>query len=1088
MNRYLSKCRKSSPSSYLHPMRLLLFLFLLLSTPQTFAQNKSLEIPTKTLSVGKLFAQIEHSTGFLLVYSDKDVDVNAKITFAQTKGNLKYFLSHLASELHLNYDITQNKYVVFRKKAVETHQQSTKGSKLTGHITDEKGEPLIGATIIQKGTQNKTITDMDGNFEIDAPKGSTLLVSYIGAKDKEIKASESMQITMTDDIEALDEVVVIGYGTVKKADLAGSIAVLDSKSYRDQPIVNATDALQGRVAGVSVTNSGAPGGTIKVRVRGASSINRSNDPLYVVDGIVRESGVAGLDPEDIQSMQVLKDASATAIYGSRGSNGVILITTKTGKANQQLITFDAKLGVSNVAKRYDTLSPYEFAVAYNEAHPNTFDSNQLSSFQNGTTGTDWQDAVFKTGITQDYKVALSNGNDKTQYYVSANYIGQTGTVIENNYNRYQFRANMTSDVSKWLSLTTDINFSHSADKSHNFTASKNNVLWAMLNYSPVTDIYDANGGYNPDRYCAITEYNPVATLKESRSQNRRDILNARVDLKFTILPNLTFTSTNGVDYNDYKYYYFNSKKISVNINNGMSNADTQRMALQTTNNLTYHGQWGLHSLTATGVFESSFSKTRFMKISGDNLLTESVGWWNSTLAKSRQDNNSYSSWSLLSYVSRLMYNYNDRYLVTGTFRADGSSKFSNQKWGYFPSLALAWQLGNENFMQHQNVIQNAKLRLSYGIVGSQAIDPYETLGLMSQTTIAFGGDSKYTGYWTGTNVPTPDLTWEKTHQFNAGLDFGILDSRIRFTFDYFVKFTKDGLLRKNMPNYDGGGSYWVNACEVTNRGLDFTIDADILRSKDFSWNSAFTGTFLKNKVTSLDNIPFIAGNTPAYGLVGAVSRVKVGYPIGSFFLYDWTGIDANGHDTYADYDNSGTLSEGDKIVTGKATPDFSFGWNNIVTWRNWTLSAFFTGAIGVQRLNLIRYTAASFNGNSKFITLRDAYYNSFGKSANPIYPSVTVTDNDYEAASTKWLENADYLRLDNLSLSYALPKKVLRFADATLSLSVQNLFTITKYKGMDPAGVSFMSSELGSTDLNDGIDMGAYPLSRTVTFGLKVNF
>lgn len=1066
----------------------LLGLCLAFST-HVVGQNQIVNLEKTTNSVQSLIKAIEQQTSLSIDYKQNTLNLNRQIKTDSKSENLSSLLQQMLKGTNLEYSLSGRHIIITPKEArSQASQQTGTQQRIKGQVLDPKGEPLVGVTIKVKGTSQATVTDANGNYTINAQRGDILEFSYIGFNTKEIRAEGgNCNVALSESAETLDQVIVIGYGTVKKADLAGSVGVLDSKKFSDQPITQISDAFQGRISGVQVANSGVPGGTMKIRVRGAGSVNRSNDPLYVIDGIARESGLQGINPEDVQSVQILKDASATAIYGSRGSNGVVLITTKNGREGQTKVSFDAQVGVSNVAKRYDTLSPYEFATAYNEVHANTFNDESLKAFKNGTKGTNWQDAMFQTGITQDYKIALSSGNTTNQYYISGNYMGQTGTVIQTKNERYQARVNLSSDITKWLNINADINASHTKTKNFNFGASTDNVLWNMLNFSPVSDIYDAQGNYTKrDFYCALTSDNPVGMMKENEGQTRQALFTGHIDLRFNIMPGLTFTTTNGVDYADVKNYYFTSKKVADS--NGMSNRDAQRMTLQTTNNLTYNGNWGLHALTATGVFEATRSKYRHMYLSGDHLLTESVKWWNIGLASSRKENNGYSAWTLLSWVGRVMYNYADRYLVTGTFRADGSSKFFNDKWGYFPSLAVAWSLGNEEFMKHQNMIQDAKIRLSYGLVGSQAIDPYETLGLMQQTGYAFGGNSKYTGFWAGTSVATPDLTWEKTHQYNIGLDFAVLNRSLRFSFDFFKKLTKDGLLKKAMPNYDGGGTYWVNAAEVTNQGLDFSIDANILNKGYFNWSSTLTGTYLKNKVTSLDNIPYVTGYTPATGLTDAVTRIVEGKPIGSFYLYQWTGLDKDGHDTYADLDNSGTVSAGDRSIIGNANPDFTLGWNNHFTYKNWELNVFFTGAFGAQRLNLMRYSAASMNGKSTFVTLKEAYYNSFGKSDNPRYPALNVTGNNYQAASTKWLEDADYLRLDNLTLAYNLSKKVTKFADLRISLSCQNLFTITGYKGMDPAGLSFMDTSLGSVDINDGIDMGAYPLSRTFTIGVKMNF
>lgn len=973
-------------------------------------------------------------------------------------------------------------------ESIASIQQQT--ITVSGVVMGSDGEPLMGVNVVEKGTTNGTITDLDGKYTLNVGPNAVLQFSYIGyvSSDIAVNGQRTVNVTMKEDSQNLDEVVVVGYGTVRKADLAGSVSVLDNKAFKDQPIKQVSDALQGRVSGVQVQSSGVPGGTVKIRVRGSGSINRSNDPLYVIDGIVRESGLTGLNPDDIQSMQILKDASSTAIYGSRGANGVVLITTKTGKANTRQITFDAQITAGTVAKRYDTLNAYEFATLYNTYRANTFSSDQLSAFQRGG-GTNWQDEIFQTGITQDYKVTFSGGSDKTQYIVSGNYVGQEGVVIENDNKRYQARANVTSQITDWLHMTADVNASHNVRHSGDFSAAKSNIVTQAMNYSPVTSIFNEDGmTYARDKYSSLTNFNPVGRLKEEMGETMQDIVNAHVDLRFNILPGLTFTTSNGIDYSDAKGYSFGTKKVGSQ--SSMGNSDAYRMTLQTTNNLTYTGKWDKHALTATAVYEATQSEYRYMGLNGRDLLTESVGWWNVNMASSRTTDNSYSKWGLVSGVARVMYNYDDRYMLTGTFRADGSSKFFNDKWGYFPSVVAAWTITNEEFMKDQNVVQDMKIRASYGLIGSQAIEPYETLGLMSKAMYAFGENSQYTGYWVGQTVATPDLTWETTHQLDLGLDFSILNHRVNISLDYFDKRTKDGLLKQNIPNYDGGGSYWVNAAEISNRGLDFSINAILVDNKDFTWSSTFTGTYLKNEVKNLGGLEFVAGSSPAAGMIptDGVTRVEVGQPIGAFYGYKWIGLDATGHDAFEDVNKDGKIDSNDRTFIGKANPDFTLGWNNTLSWKNWDLNMFFTGSFGADRLNLVRFTGTAMTGDFAFVTLKEYINDNFdvkGQSAR--YPSVNVTGNDYQSASTstKFLESANYFRLDNLSLSYNLPKSVAKFADMRFTLSCQNVFTITKYKGMDPAGISFMNS---GVDVNDGIDLGAYPLTRSYTVGVRLNF
>ena len=508
--------RRTKQKKLIRTMKIfLLFAFLTAGScfaSETYSQKTSFSMNYNNKTVQEVINEIENSSEFIFFYLDKLIDLNRKVSINAKEQNIETILNQLFSGTENNYSISDRQIIISKKDApvnTETNQKNTR--TVSGIVRDDMG-PVTGANIVVKGTTNGTITDFEGKFTLkNVPGNAILQISYIGYLPQEIEVSNQslFNIVLKEDSQSLDEVVVVGYGTVRKADLAGSISVLDSKSFKDQPITQVSDALQGRVSGVQVQSSGVPGGTVKIRVRGSGSINRSNDPLYVIDGIVRESGLTGLNPEDIQSMQILKDASSTAIYGSRGANGVVLITTKTGKANTRQVMFDAQLGIGTVAKRYDTLNPYEFATLYNTYRANTFSSDQLSAFQNGTTGTDWQDEIYQTGITQDYKLTFSGGSDKVQYLVSGNYVGQEGVVIENSNKRYQARANITSQVLDWLHVTADVNASHNVRKSGDVTAGKGNIINVAMNYAPVLGIQNADGTYTRDPYSALTQNSPV---------------------------------------------------------------------------------------------------------------------------------------------------------------------------------------------------------------------------------------------------------------------------------------------------------------------------------------------------------------------------------------------------------------------------------------------------------------------------------------------------------------------------------------------------------------------------------------------------
>ncbi len=962
-----------------------------------------------------------------------------------------------------------------------TQQQSA----CTGTVKDANGEPIIGVTVRVEGRSGGAVTDIDGNFSLNnVAKGAKLTFTYVGYKAQTITWNGGpVSVTMQDDAAMLEETVVIGYGTVKKADLAGSVAVMDNKSFKDQPVARIEDALNGRMSGVQVMSSGVPGGSMKIRVRGASSVNKSNDPLYVVDGIVRQTGLEGISPEDIQSIQVLKDASSTAIYGARGANGVVMVQTKSGKAGVTQVTFDASVGVSNAYNIPEVMSTQDYAnalVKYKGA-----DATALADYISGANpGIDWMKQLLHTGVTQNYKVAVTKGGENSQTYFSANYMDQTGVVKDTSSKRYAVKLNIHNNLFKWLELTADANLARTENSGTGFGQNQSNPIWIGLNYSPAMEMYTGAGNYNKDPYNNI-QANPYGLIHEQQNDRNRTMVTGHVDLKFNIAKGLTFTTTNGIDFNDYKWYTMSSSKVYGSTN--MSNNNAQVMALQTTNNLTYTGKWGDHNLTATGVWEATSNETRSMGISGKNLAQEFLGYWNVTNAATRDASNGYSKWSMLSGVARVMYNYADRYMLTGTLRADGSSRFTNKKWGYFPSVAAAWTVSNEKFWEPlQDAVDYLKIRASWGIIGNQDISPYSTLANLSSTSFNYGTTTTYTGYWAG-GIATPDLTWEKVHQFDLGIDLGFFKNRLNIGIDFFSKKTTDALLQQTTTNYLGGVSYWTNAGEVSNKGVDLSITAQILQGKDLQWTSSINASYLKNEVTKLTSeTPRLYGASPSPGTVDPCTIITEGEAIGTFYGFKWAGLQQNADgkwvDTYYTADGKTTATpnaDTDRFVLGHSNPDFTFGWNNTITYKNWDFNVFCNAAFGAKRLNLVRYAMNSSVGASMFVTDKD-YFNNVGTTM----PSLDAENKTY-GNSDKWLENANYFRCENISIGYNIPRSTIKFADLRVTLSCQNLFTITSYKGMDPAGASFSDSNV---DNNNGLDMGAYPNPRTFTLGVRMTF
>ena len=514
----------------------------------------------------------------------------------------------------------------------------------------------------------------------------------------------------------------------------------------------------------------------------------------------------------------------------------------------------------------------------------------------------------------------------------------------------------------------------------------------------------------------------------------------------------------------------------------MSNSNTNRWLLQSSNNFTYINTFGeKHNLTATAVWEATKSNTRGMGISGSDLVSESVEWYNVSAAANRDASNSYSEWSLLSGVGRVIYNFDNRYMITGTLRADGSSRLSQNKWCWFPSVAVAWTASNESFFEPlKPTLNNLKLRTSFGVIGNQDIAPFSTLALMSQTTTFYGNNTGVTGYWAN-KTPTPDLRWEKTKQFDVGLDFSMFNSRLDVSIDWYYKRTSDALLNATNPGYLGGQSYLVNAGEVSNTGFDFAINAGVIQSGDWRWNTSINASVLRNRVEKMTTAEPILYSGSMQSIINQASIIKEGEAIGSLYGFRWAGIDADGYDTYYDADGNTTRNPtmADRVVLGKATPSFTLGWNNTVTWRNWSLNAFFNSSFGAKRLNVLRFAMCSMIGNSRMFTSPDAL-SGMGKDM----PDPRVDNNQYIGNSTKWLEKADYFRLENITLGYDLKKETTRFADVHLSFSIQNLFTLTDYKGINPASYSFG----GASEWEQGIDVGTTPCPRTFTFGARFTF
>lgn len=959
--------------------------------------------------------------------------------------------------------------------------QRNKGAEMTitGTVVDDAGMPVVGATVTVKGDTSRGVAvELDGSYKLSVGSDDTIVAAYIGYESVEQRVTaeqHTYDFVLREESHRLRDVVIVGYGEVKKSDLTGSVSVIGARSFEGQPVKSVAEVLQGRTTGVEVTTtSGMPGASAKVRVRGTTSINKSSDPLYVIDGIISTSGLDGLNPQDIASMQVLKDASSTAVYGSRGANGVILVTTRSGEAGRSSIYFDAKVGVSDVRKSYNLMNAYEYGQALNDIRgAGTISDSDMELYRTGKKGIDWVDFMTRTAITQNYNLGASGGSDRVRYMVSGQVLDQEAVTIDAKYMRYGLRANVDADVKRWLTISTKINGAviHQQGVAPNW--------FHVLNYSPTMELRDETTGiYNKDPYNILSN-NPYGVVKETESDSYSYNLNANMMLLFRLAKGLTLSVQGGYDFDYSPSYSFVSSKVAAGATNSMSNVSALHRYWQNSNNLTYSNTFGRHSLSATGVWELSGTTDTRMSISGTGLSNESVGYWDVTNAATRSESNSYSASSLMSGIVRLSYDFDKRYFITASLRADGSSKFQKEhRWGYFPSAAVAWDIAHEGFMQGQDVVEQLKLRASYGVAGNEAISAYSTLGMLSSTSYGWGTSTGYTGYW-GNTFANPDLTWEKTTQWDVGLDLSL--GGVNISFDWFKKYTDDLLFQKQVPHYNGGGSYWVNQGALENQGYELSINTFVI-DRAVKWETTANVSYIVNEVVDLAGNDFVL--TANYSdLGGPMQIMKPGYPLGSFYVYEWLAFDEAGANLYRKADGGTTTAptSEDLVIRGNASPRWLAGWNNTITWRNLSINLFFNGAFDYDRLNISRFTTASMSGGSRFISLHDAYFRGWDyveDKATAEYPSVKNTDNKSYANTTFWLEDASFVKLKNVTIAYTLPRSLTRFADIQLSVSAQDIFTITGYKGMDPEVYSSY----------DGLDYGAYPVPRTITFGLKMTF
>lgn len=968
---------------------------------------------------------------------------------------------------------------------------------LTGKVVSEAGEPLPGVTVLLKGTTNGTVTELDGTFKISVPESSgSLVFSFIGytTQEKPFSGPATFQITLLEDVKALDEVVVIGYGTEKRKDLTGSVASVSSENFNPGVVISPEQLMQGKVAGVNIVqNSGQPGAASTVRIRGAASISASNDPLYVVDGVPLQfgsgnmfvSGMQGsspfpsqasnplntLNPADIESIDILKDASATAIYGSRGANGVIVITTKSKKASETL-TYDTYVGVSSVRETLPFLSADEYR---DFARRNGLD------FPDEGANTDWQSEVFRTAISQNHNLAFGGGSETSNYRASFGYTSQEGVLLSSGLDKYTGRLNanhkaLDGKLRMGLNMTYGKIFEDNTPISSNINNEGGNILKDALRWAPTLPVRNADGSYYQLGELRI---NPVSWRDVEDERNTNFFLGSG-DISYDILKSLTFKLNAG--------YVDEGVERFTNVPASHPAGETQRgrATISKSNNYNSLVETTLNfnkDLTENSSF-SILAGYSFQRFVNQNTFTEankfvsSAVKWNLIQSGQLLSNTSFKSANRLESVfGRLNYKLLDRYLFTFTLRQDGSSRFGeNNRWGTFPSGAVAWRISDEPFFS-PNVISNLKFRAGYGVTGNQEIpnDLYrQQLSIAGSAVYQLGGEAVVSVL--PTNYANPDLQWEETSQLNIGLDFGFLNERFSGSIDYYRKHTTDLLLAFSTIAPSVVETQWANVGEVENKGIEIALNAGIVNNESLRWDVALNFSKNKNEVLSLSNDQFSRDeirNAPLSGVVsngGRTQIVKPGLPLGTFYGRQFTGLDESGMETYLDVDG---IDGADDVVIGNAQPDFVYGITNTLRWKNFDLSATLRGVVGNDILN---NTAAEFS------------YPNSAPGINILESAVGsgVSRNQIPQFSSRWIEDGSFLRLDNLSIGYTFNTTNISFLQrARLYITGQNLFVITKYSGLDPE-VRTNTNQGGESPI--GIDYLAYPRPRVFQLGGSFSF
>lgn len=1061
-----------------------------------FAQGMRAQVTLNATgkTIKQVIEMLEEQQDYSFFYSDKLADLEKTVNISANNENIASVLGKLFQGTNIAFKVEPDNQIVLSLKG-QRPNPNQRTRKISGTVTDGQGEALVGVSIKVEDSTTGTITDLNGAWTLNVPADSRLTFTYIGYFPQTIRVSADKSvynITMTEDNQLLEEVVVIGYGSMKRKDITTSVSVVSTSDIDERPLIDAAQALQGKAAGVQVVQpSGAPGTGMSIRVRGATSVQASNEPLYVVDGIPSDN-ISGLSPNDIESIQVLKDASSAAIYGARAANGVVLITTKRGKAGTPQVKLSAYAGISMLGKKIDALNTEQYKELMKELRAVSSVAPDIPESEHRYT--DWTDLFFKTGITQNYQLSLSNGTDKLQYFVSGGFSDEQGIVDKAKFQRYNFRTNIDSQQTKWLKLALNFSYSHTLGSwvNENSSSMRSGSILSVINTPPFMQKWDPEnpGQYDESAYGSRI-LNPLAA-NDPDNTTTTDYLKGSLGLVFDLAKGLQFKSTFGINLSNEHWDYFldpNTTSDGRASKGRVEESYSRNLEWLWENILTYDRSFNKHNLSLMGGATQQRAIANGTSLAGFDL-SASYPDLHSIAAANQIDKDactSYASaWSLASFLGRVAYNYDSKYLMTVNFRADGSSRFApGHRWGYFPSVSAGWRISSEKFMQPlQEVVNDMKIRVGWGMNGNQSgIGNYDYLAIMSASRVTPTTDNLYPGMAISPySAANTELTWEKTTQWNAGIDVSMFNSRLTFSLDAYYKKTTDLLLTVSLPdNVNLPGGITRNDGEMTNKGMELALSSQNFTGA-FKWSTDFNISFNRNKLTKL-GLNKVYYYAEMYETRENAIILKEGLPLGTFFGYISEGVDPETGDiVYKDLNDNGVIDPGDRTTIGCAQPDFIYGMTNTFSYKGFSLSVFLQGSQGNDIFNASRI---DMEGMIDFRNQSTAVLDRWKRPGMITdIPRVGNVENIHN--STRFVEDGSYLRLKTITLSYDFqPKWLKKISLSKLQAYVtgQNLLTFTNYKGYDPEVNAY-----GSDAVAQGVDYGTYPQSKAVIFGLNVEF